>query len=119
MAHDEHVISADSHVNPPETMWADYLPAQFRDQAPRIERGPEGDVIVFEDIRKPFLMLVNLAGTKKEDYKATGTFLEAPAGGWDPVKRIEAQDIDGIEAEVLYADAAGKAGTVMLSKNPE
>ena len=25
------LISADSHVNPPPTMWVDYLPAVFKD----------------------------------------------------------------------------------------
>ena len=29
------LISADSHVNPPPTMWAEYLPAAFRDQTSR------------------------------------------------------------------------------------
>ena len=40
MAHE--LISADSHVNPPPTMWAEYLPAQWRDRAPVIEKTDDG-----------------------------------------------------------------------------
>jgi hypothetical protein len=46
-----HLISADSHVNPPPTMWRDYLSAGFRDRAPRLESTDEGDFQLFEGRR--------------------------------------------------------------------
>lgn len=100
---DYHLISADSHVTIPESAWQEYLDPQYREQAPRIESTPEGDVRVFQGTRRPINALTNLAGKKPEEY--TGTirrFNEQRAGAWDPVERIKDQDIDGVDVEVLY-----------------
>lgn len=101
MAHD--LVSADSHVNPPATMWADYLPATFRDQAPRLESTDEGDFEVFEGRRKPVLGINAMAGKKPEDYSLMIRRLEDQrAGGYEPGARLEDMDADGIRAEVIY-----------------
>ena len=50
-------VSADSHVNPPADMWREYLPAEFRDRAPTVERTDEGDFEVFEGQRRPMMAL--------------------------------------------------------------
>ena len=60
MSHE--LISADSHVNPPPTMWADYLPSAFRDLAPRVESTDEGDFQVFEGRRTPIVGIGAMAG---------------------------------------------------------
>ena len=44
----DHVVDADQHVNPPPTMWADYLSPAFRAQAPRLESDDEFDYVVFD-----------------------------------------------------------------------
>ena len=33
------LVSADSHIVEPPTLWTDRIDAKFRDRAPRIERG--------------------------------------------------------------------------------
>ncbi|HXK26408.1 MAG TPA: amidohydrolase family protein [Myxococcota bacterium] len=97
------LISADSHVNPPASMWAEYLPSSLRDQAPRIESTAEGDVEVFEGKRKPVLGINAMAGRKPEDYSLTVRRLqEQRAGGYDPAARLADMDADGVRAEVLY-----------------
>ena len=100
---DYNLISADSHVNPPATMWRDYLPREFRDQAPRIESTTEGDFQVFEGRRTPILGINAMAGKKAQEYSLMiRRFDEQRPGGFEPHARLEDQDIDGIQAEVLY-----------------
>jgi len=108
------LISADSHVNPPATMWAHYLPAEFRDQAPRVESTAEGDFEVFEGKRKPVLGINAMAGKRPEEYSLMVRRLDdVRAGGYDPAARLEDMDADGIRAEVLYG------GGPLQSQRPE
>src|SRR5688500_10125099 len=96
------VISADSHVNPPPTFWREYLPAKFREAAPRVEETDEADYIVFEGERRVVNLLGGLAGKDAKDYKMTGKLSETPAGGWDPRARLADLDLDGLDAEILF-----------------
>jgi predicted TIM-barrel fold metal-dependent hydrolase len=97
------VISSDSHVTFPVRRWPEYLSPQFRDRAPHIEHTDEGDVQVFEGRRSPVMALSNLAGKKPEEFSLNVRSLdEFRPGAWDPAERIKDQDIDGVDAEVLY-----------------
>jgi predicted TIM-barrel fold metal-dependent hydrolase len=97
------VIDADAHVNPPPDFWSDYLPAQFRDRAPRLEVGEgELDYVVFEGQKKPFSRLNNIAGVPDERRKALGKANEQRKGSWDPHARLEDMAIDGVDAEVIF-----------------
>jgi predicted TIM-barrel fold metal-dependent hydrolase len=97
------LISADSHVNPPPTVWRDYLSAEFRDRAPRLESTDEGDFQVFEGRRTPILGINAMAGRKFQDYSLNvRRQSDQRPGGWDPAERLKDQDIDGVQAEVLY-----------------
>ena len=102
MARTYTIVSADSHVNPPPTFWREYLPARFRDAAPKLERTPQGDFTTFEGKRTPVPMLGALAGKRPEDYAPTGKVDEALPGGWMPAPRIKDLDFDGVDAEVIY-----------------
>ena len=51
------LVSADSHVVPLPSFWAEYLPARFRDRAPRIESTDEGDFTLFEGRRTPVMAI--------------------------------------------------------------
>ena len=103
-------VSADSHVNPPADMWAEYLPAEFRDRAPTVERTDEGDFEVFEGQRRPMMALAAAAGRRPEEFAmSVRRFNEVRAGGWEPGPRVEDQDIDGVDAEVLFGAAVGSA----------
>jgi predicted TIM-barrel fold metal-dependent hydrolase len=113
MTHDYRVISADSHVNPLPTMWAERLPARFRDRAPRVERRPDAEVVVFEGQEQRFSALSASAGT--EPNKQVGSsFEEGRKGGWDAVARLGDQDIDGVDAEVLFGGT-----TSLRTEDPE
>ena len=102
MAREYRIVSGDSHVNPPMTFWRDYLPKEFADVAPRVEREEDADYIVFEGKRTRHSMMGALAGRKPEEYDPKGHADDALPGGWDPAPCIVDMDYDGVDAEVLY-----------------
>ena len=102
MARQYKLVSADGHVNPLPTFWKEYLPKRFQDSAPRLEQTGDGDFVVFEGKRTPFLIIGSLAGTDVKDYKVTGTVKETRPGGWEPRERLKDLAIDNVDAEVLY-----------------
>jgi predicted TIM-barrel fold metal-dependent hydrolase len=110
------LISADSHVNPRTEMWAEYLAPEFRDRAPRVEKADDADYEVFEGKRKPIAHLSSMGGRRPEEYTSTvRRFDEVRPGGWDPAERLKDQDIDGVDAEVLFG-AVGNAP--LVSEDP-
>src|SRR5258708_38530132 len=97
------VISADSHVSPPYTMWAEYLPERLRGFAPRLEQTGEGDFLVIDGHRSAHDRLANLAGASAKDYTHRGKMKDdLRSGAWDPQARLTDMDTDGVAAEVLY-----------------
>lgn len=102
------VVDADSHLDPPYEMWAEYLPAQFRALGPRIEEGDEHDWIVFEGKRRPLRMISNQAGRAGKDYKVFGKRSEMREA-WRADLRLADMDSDHIDAAVLFG--GGPLGT--------
>jgi predicted TIM-barrel fold metal-dependent hydrolase len=102
------VVDADSHLDPPYEMWADYLPRHLRELAPRIEVGEEHDWIVFEGRRRPVMMISNQAGRTGKEYKMFGRRSEMRKT-WQPEQRLSDMDTDGIDAAVLFG--GGPLGT--------
>jgi predicted TIM-barrel fold metal-dependent hydrolase len=97
------LISADSHVNPPPTIWANYLPAALKGRAPVVESTDEGDFQVFEGQRTPIVGISAMAGKDPKDYSWNIRRLDDQrAGGFDPSARLEDMDADHVRAEVLY-----------------
>jgi len=89
-------------------MWAERIDPAFRDRAPRIVHevdGRSGLFLVCEDLQPNSGGGYLAADVDFEDLPrvlAKG-YEVAPAHVRDPAARIEAQDIDGVRAEVLYA----------------
>jgi predicted TIM-barrel fold metal-dependent hydrolase len=106
------LVDADAHCDPPYEMWADYLPAGLRELAPRIEAGEDHDWIVFENKRRPVMMISNQAGRTGKDFKMVGRRAEMRPV-WLPETRLADMDRDGIDAAVLFG--GGPLGTL----NPE
>lgn len=97
------VVSADSHVSEPRDLWTSRLASKYKDRAPTIVRKDDGDWFQCDGLRPFPVALGIIAGKKFEDYKPTGmTYEDGRAGGWDPHARIKDQEVDGVEAEVLY-----------------
>lgn len=96
------LVDADAHVNPPQTFWADYLPAQLREHAPRIEHGEDADYVVFEGRRKKLNFMSDQAGRKGQDFKLTGRVTDMRAGAFMASERLRDMDTDGIAAAILF-----------------
>ena len=100
-----HAISGDGHLEIPPDDFVAYVPEQFRDRAPRrIQTGDGGDSWLIEGVPLVHTGSNLTAGGKvkqrglsywrPDGSRATG------AGG--ALQRLEEQDIDGIDAEVLF-----------------
>jgi predicted TIM-barrel fold metal-dependent hydrolase len=110
MPRDYQIVDADAHVNPPPTFWAEYLPARFRDQAPKLVHGEDADYIEFEGNRKKITLLGAQAGRAYKDIKLTGRLADTRKGGWMPGERLADMDQDGMDVAVLFG--GGPLGTV-------
>ena len=100
------VISADSHMMEPADLWQQRLDNKFRDQAPKVVENPKKPGFIFvADGIDPFPVAggfgAGRSGEELKDHMDKGYEAARPSG-WDPVERIKDQEIDGVEAEVLY-----------------
>ncbi|NRA08219.1 MAG: amidohydrolase [Myxococcales bacterium] len=108
MNEDYGIISADDHVNPPATMYAERVPEAWRDRMPRVEERDGRDMLVFEGKVTPFTVLEGSAGVASKDVVLLAkSKSDGRKGGWDPDARIEDMDFDGVEAQVLFGSGAG------------
>jgi len=107
------IVDADAHLNPPPTFWAEYLPARFRERAPRVEPGEDADYVVFEGARKKLNITGALAGTKEENWKTEGRLSETARGGYEASVRLAEMKQDGMDAAIIYG------GGPLGSKDPE
>jgi predicted TIM-barrel fold metal-dependent hydrolase len=100
------LISADSHVMEPLGFWEERLDQEFRDRAPKVVPRPDGKGLLFTapDIN-PFPVAggfgIGKSGAELKEHLKKGYEAARPSG-WDPAERIKDQDVDGVEAEVLY-----------------
>ena len=99
---DYKIVDADAHVNPPHEFWVDYLPAKFKDMAPKVEHAEDADYIVFEGSRRKMNLLGSSGSAGSKAYKAEGRRSSMMAGGWLPAQRIADMDSDGMDASVLF-----------------
>src|SRR2546428_7062596 len=101
------IISADSHFGEPPNMWAERIDPKFRDRAPHTVQGCNGragEFFVCENVSPVPVAGFFGAGVPSEalaEHSKKG-FEAAPASVWEPAARIKDQDLDGVQAEVIY-----------------
>jgi predicted TIM-barrel fold metal-dependent hydrolase len=106
---DYKIFSADSHVSEPGDLWVERIDKEFQFRAPRLERrdrnGRMEDLWIYEGF-PPHPVGIGLGAaaadnhaTYREEGKGYG---DARPGGWDPAARLQDQDVDGVDGEVLY-----------------
>jgi predicted TIM-barrel fold metal-dependent hydrolase len=103
------IVDADQHVNPPPTFWAEYLPKNLRELAPKLEQEDDADYVVFEGRRKKVVLVGAQAGRDAKDFKMEGKLSDARVGGWMPDARLADMDADGIDVAVQFG--GGPLGT--------
>ena len=115
------LISADSHVNEPPAAW-ERVQKEYGERAPQVVKDPPG-------VPKGIWLLIDglppvglshyskgqavgkdkgISEVEQEKHFETIRFNEQfryqdYPGGWEPAARLKDQDIDGIEAEVLFS----------------
>ena len=105
MGADYKIISADSHLELPVDRWAHRIPEKYRDRAPRrIQVAGGGDAHIGEG--RDIMIEPKRMGKEYRVYPFGGSFDTNPGAG-SPEQRIKEQDLDGIDAEVLYPGSAG------------
>ena len=99
-----HAISADSHLEIPIDRWVHRIPAQYRDQAPKrikLEGGGEAHAV------EGGPMAVEPKRMEKARSWPRGGSFDANPGTGPPEQRLREQDMDGIDAEILYPGTSG------------
>src|SRR5437773_371583 len=102
------LISADSHILEPPHLWKQYMPRKFHEKAPRVvPDGEGGEAWQFSPDAPPApIGIYASAGRKHADVRWTGvTFAEANQGNFRAEPRLAEQDLDGVDAEVLFGSA--------------
>lgn len=117
MPRDYRVISTDDHIIEPEGVFDGRLPGEFADRTPRLVHGDEGSAWHVPGIAEPIQMsgLSTAAGQKVEEFSPKAkTFAQMRPGCYDPVKRLEDMDIDGVDVQVCFPTLPGLAGLDFL-----
>jgi predicted TIM-barrel fold metal-dependent hydrolase len=89
------LVSADSHVFEPPTLWQERLPAHYRDRGPRVVESGGWYVMAVEGMPDRRLARVGEGGRGGGAGRPRG-------GGDDPEARLADMALDGVVAEVIY-----------------
>ncbi|RYE57241.1 MAG: amidohydrolase [Rhizobiaceae bacterium] len=100
-------MSGDSHVVEPPEAYSRYIDPKYRDVAPKIIKNPNPEIkneLYWAEGITPFAFHTSsAAGLKPHEIDMEhGGFASMHNAGWDSKYRIEAQDRDGMLAEVIY-----------------
>lgn len=114
------LVSADSHINEPPSLWKDRLGARFKPRAPRMERMELGDAWIFEGWSDPINFGNNISGgLPPEKASPWKRWEDTRPGGYDPKARLPEQDQDGVCAEVLYPTPRPSMAIFGNKRDPE
>ncbi len=96
------LISTDDHIIEPPDVWKGRLESKFQEAAPHVVEEDDTEFWTFEGRQIPNIGLSVMAGKKYEDYSPKAVrFSDMLPGCYDPKKRLEDMDQDGIQASAL------------------
>ncbi len=105
MARYYQVISGDGHVETPPQSWAKYVPEKWRERAPRLISLPDGGEGWIVEGQPMLHNGQNITGGRPVRFRNDSYFnpdgSPAPGAG-SGAQRLREQDLDGIDAEVLF-----------------
>jgi predicted TIM-barrel fold metal-dependent hydrolase len=103
MAREYRVISGDSHLDIPPERWVPHVPERWRDRAPRRVQLANGNDGLLIEGRPPHTPGAQLTGTgRRYDLHDAGPITYDGPGTGSPEQRCKEQDLDGVDAEVMY-----------------
>jgi len=104
MARQYRYISADGHFESPPEQWTHRVPKQYRDRAPRRIKLANGrDALLIEGRPLVYGGTSLYGGRAPEDFDPTVLDFDSTPGCGSAEQRLREQDIDSIDAEVLFA----------------
>ena len=109
MARSYRYISGDSHLEIDSKHWLPRVPEKFRDQAPRLVRQAHGGDawLIGDQIKRPAAAADLYGGKGRDEYLPFDGKYEGTPGTGSPQQRLQEQDRDGIDAEVLFPSQQG------------
>ena len=97
------LISADGHLMDPPDLWTSQAPAKYRDQVPRMERFEQGDAWVMPGQEPRARSTGWRVPVARPTSRVCWCRLEdINPGCYDAKARVEALDLDGVDAELLF-----------------
>ena len=103
MAREYRYVSADAHFERLPEVWTHRVEKKYRDQAPRGIKLSDGRDAILSEGRPMTYGGTNLLGGRSfEEFDPTFMDFENTPGCGPPEQRIQEQDADGIDAEVLF-----------------
>ncbi|MCH8088110.1 MAG: amidohydrolase [Chloroflexi bacterium] len=106
------IISADSHVAEPQSLYQERVPKEYRDRVPHTETRNGGQYWVVEGKRPRRIDLAKKRATEEDQVRE---FRLDPSGGRDIQHRLADQEKDGVTAEVIYPN---ESLFIFVSKDP-
>ncbi len=97
------IIDADQHIVEPPDLWEQWLPEKYRAEAPKLVKDEEGgDAWLLGGNKEP-LGLVTVMNIQPRELRWTGVSYDTlDPGCYEPKRRLELMDEDGIDATVIY-----------------
>jgi uncharacterized protein len=101
------IVSSDSHVIEPPTLWLDGVAQRFRDRVPRVVRDNDTDRLVCDGLEFPPLALYAGCLRGDDDVRQSGRWQDdIPVEAYEPIARRAAVRADGVAGEVLFPTVA-------------
>lgn len=97
MARSYKILSGDGHLDLSPEGWVPYLPEQWRARAPRLVTLDDGNEALLIENRPP-MSPTGLVGTVQKNLPVSFSSV----GNGPPEQRLQEQDEDGVEAEILF-----------------
>jgi uncharacterized protein len=98
-------ISGDSHLEISPDRWTNRVPDRYRDFAPRLVKLPDGGDGVIVENRPVYTLGLAVTGKPYEEHSPVGIRYEGSPGTGTAEQRLQEEDLDGIDAEVLFTSA--------------
>jgi predicted TIM-barrel fold metal-dependent hydrolase len=114
------VIDVDAHVTEPSGVFADRLPARYRDQGPRLVRDERSGYDVWKVGDGATIASVGhtaTAGWPDRFPSSPKTMDEVPRAAWNAEARLEYLDEIGVWAQVMYPNVGGFGNQAFLKLN--